>query len=134
MKKIAVLLFVACVTFCTAASANAETLLTATIPFDFEVRGITLPASNYTIGGSLQASGGNLVFMGDGPTVLARAATLDSRATGEKLVFRKIGDEYFLSDVVTPTGTLHFAPSHKEKDAERVRAANLKSYTTIAVQ
>ncbi|HVH88253.1 MAG TPA: hypothetical protein VM912_16145 [Terriglobales bacterium] len=129
MKKLFVLLFIAGVALC-ATTANAQTLLRVTIPFDFVVRGEVIPASTYMIRSSLQNDGMGLVFEGDGPVILARATASDYTVTGAKLVFRKIGDEYFLSDVVSPAGTLHFARSHRE--VERLRAGNQQSLTTLA--
>lgn len=122
MKKLVALLFVLGVTLCTAAKANAEAL-TVTVPFDFVVGGKTLPAATYSVRDSLPNDDRSLVFLGSGHAGVARAADFDSTITGTKLVFHRIGDEYFLRDVVTPTGTLHFAASRQEKQRAREAVA-----------
>jgi hypothetical protein len=61
---------------------------------------------------------------------VAKATDLDSTITGTKLVFRRVGSQYFLGDVVTLSGKLHFAPSRDEK--EQARAANTQSLTIAA--
>ena len=114
MKKLVALLFTAAVTFGTAAMAHAQELKVA-VPFDFEVNGTSLPAATYSIAKSLPNNERALVFMGDHHGAVAQASEFDGYATGSKLVFHKVGDEYFLSDVVTTNGTLHYAPSSKEK-------------------
>ena len=114
MKKLFALLFTAAVTFGTAAMAHAQELKVA-VPFDFEVNGTTLPAATYSIGRSLPNNDRGVVFMGDHRGTVAEATEFDGYVTGAKLVFHKAGDEYFLSDVVTTNGALHFAPTSKEK-------------------
>lgn len=114
MKKLFALLFTAVVTFGTAAMAHAQELKVA-VPFDFVVNGTTLPAATYTVERSLPNNDRGLAFVGNHHGAVAIATELDGYATGTKLVFHKVGDEYFLSDVVTLNGTLHFARSSKEK-------------------
>ena len=118
MKKLFALLFTAAVTFGTAAMAHAQELKVV-VPFDFEVNGTTLPAATYSIGRSLPNNDRGVVFMGDHRGTVAEATELDGYVTGAKLVFHKAGDEYFLSDVVTINGTLHFAATSKEKKLAR---------------
>lgn len=111
-----------------AAKANAEELR-VNVPFEFQVDGKTLPAATYIIRGALPNNKSALAFLGQGTGALAVANQVDTSVTGSKLVFHKIGDEYFLSDVVSLEGTLHFAPSKAE--TKLVEAANQQSVTTI---
>jgi hypothetical protein len=117
MKRRYVLLFTVGVFLCTLATANAEELR-VTVPFDFVVDGNTLPAATYTIREPLPNSNTALDFQRDGGQILTQATVTDPEITGTKLVFHKVGDQYFLSDVVAPSGTRHFAASRKELEAE----------------
>ncbi len=93
-----------------AVKANAEDLK-VNVPFDFHV------------------SKSALLFVTRGTGALAVVNQFDSSAVGNELVFHKIGDEYFLSDVVRPDGTMHFAPSKAER--KLTAAVNQQSVTTI---
>jgi len=62
--------------------------------------------------------------------VQASANAIDYTSTGTKLVFRKVGAEYFLSDVVTLHGALHFAPSRYETN--RIRTVAQQALTTVS--
>lgn len=115
------------VVFATLAKANAEGLK-ANVPFDFVVNGKALPAATYTIRESLPNNKSALAFQGQGTGALAIASEINTNVTGSKLVFHRIGDQYFLSDVVTPTGTLHFAASKKE--TQLARGANQQTVVT----
>jgi hypothetical protein len=129
MKKFLALLFTLGVTLCTAATANAQALRFK-IPFDFVVNGKILPASTYFVGKALPNNSTALAFVTDGQGAVATAIDLDDTVTGSTLVFRRIGDQYFLGDVVTLTGKLHFASSRTE--AERTGAADAQSLTIAA--
>ena len=111
-----------------AAKANAEDLR-VNVPFEFEVNGKTLPAATYIIRDALPNSKSALLFVTQGTGAVEVATQVDTSVTGSKLVFHKIEDEYFLSDVVNPAGTLHFAPSKAEK--KLAAANNQQSITTI---
>src|SRR4030095_8157477 len=104
----------------------------ANIPFDFMVRGRTLPAGEYEI-----------LRISDEPAAL-EIANIDHRSEhalfesqpveGEipnrgKVVFHKYGDIYFLYEIWTPgleTGR-EIAPSHRERALEREMATAGKS-------
>lgn len=112
-----------------AAKANAADLR-VNVPFDFEVNGKTLPAATYLIRDGLPGSKSALLFVTRGTGAVAVVNQFDSSVAGNKLVFHKIGDEYFLSDVVRPDGSMHFAPSKAEK--KLAAAVQQQSVTTIA--
>src|SRR5207302_7557035 len=100
-------------------------VLKVTVPFDFVVDGKILPAATYVVQKSLANDSTGLAIMGDHHGVLTRASEIDSTVTGTKLVFRRIGHEYFLSDVVTLNGKLHFPASRDETRA-------VQSLTSVA--
>lgn len=112
MKKMLSLLFIAG-TLCAANLANAQTVLKVTVPFDFVVGKNTLQAASYNIQRPSSNDNTGIAFVADGSLVLSRASAIDSTVNGARLEFVKIGNQYFLTDVVTPTGTLHFPLSRK---------------------
>ena len=129
MRKLFALLFFAGVTLCMAAPAHAQALR-VNVPFDFVVSGKTLPAATYTISEPLSNDDRGLAFIGSGNGVMARAVDLDGYATGAKLVFVKVDGEYFLRDVVTLRGTLHFKTSGKS--SQRAQVADQQIVTIAA--
>lgn len=112
MNKMLSLLFIAG-TLCVATVANAQTVLKVTVPFDFVVGRNTLPAASYKIQKLLPNDSAGIAFAGDGSFVQSRASAIDSTVHGTRLVFLKIGNKYYLTDVVTPAGSLHFPLSRK---------------------
>ena len=114
MKKMLSLLFIAG-TLCAANLANAQTVLKATVPFDFVVGKNTLPAANYNIQKLLNNDTTGIAFVADGSFVQSRASAIDSTINGARLEFLKIGNQYFLTDVMTPTGSLHFPLARKRE-------------------
>ena len=114
MKKMLSLLFIAG-TLCVASLANAQTVLKVTVPFDFVVGRNTLPAANYNIEKLLTNDITDLAFVTEGSFVQSRASAIDSTIHGARLEFLKIGNTYFLTDVVTPSGSLHFPLSRKHE-------------------
>ena len=83
----------------------------ASIPFDFTVRGKTLPAGDYAI-----------TRIGDEPR-------------RNFLVFNRYGDSYFLEEVVTAgegTGR-ELSPSHAERALRREMAKNQLQPETVTV-
>ena len=129
MKKIVALLFIVGGTLFTAATAHAQSLR-VTVPFDFVIDGKTLPAATYTVRESLPNNNTGLAFIGEGHGLLTQATEIDGAVTGTKLVFHRVDGEYFLSDVFTLSGKLHFAASRQEK-ARRAQA-DVQSVTILA--
>jgi hypothetical protein len=127
-RKLFALLFALGVTLCTAATANAQALK-VNVPFDFVIDGKILPAATYTVLQSLPNDKRGLAFMGEGHGIQTLATEFDTHVTGTKLVFSRIGDEYFLKDVVTPEGRLHFAASRKQ--TQLARDAGRQSLTVV---
>ena len=115
------------IVFATLAKANAEELK-VNVPFNFVVNGKELPAATYTVREALPNNKSGLAFLGQSTGAMAVASEVDTNVTGSKLVFHRIGDQYFLSDVVSPTGSLHFSASKRE--TQLARAANQQSVVT----
>lgn len=101
--------------FAVAGIAHARGPITAKIPFDFVAGGKTLPAGTYVFRDALPNSETQLAISdGHGHGIMAAAADLDWTKTGSKLVFRKYGESYFLGDIYSPGGRLHFAAGRAE--------------------
>ncbi len=115
MRKTLLLLFLSSL-FCVATVANAQTVLKVNVPFEFVVRGSTLPAAAYKIERTLANDSTGIAFVAAEEHVDVRASAIDATHAGARLKFLKIGSTYFLTDVVTPTGTLHFPLSRKHDD------------------
>lgn len=115
MKNVVVKMGLLAVVMIIAASAStkAQSLayrLTANIPFDFSVADKKLPAGKYWISRS-QVSNGDLIVQirsTDGRQSISRLTipveTVNAMSNGS-LVFRKYGEEYFLSEI-WPAGGL----------------------------
>jgi hypothetical protein len=87
-----------------AACANAQTNVTAKVPFDFVVGKATLPASDY----SIQGMSGNAHLLvirnqkaSGGMIVLSNSAQSAGASTDTRLVFHRYGDSYFLAQIWT---------------------------------
>ena len=128
MKKCFSLFCAIGIVFAALAKANAEELKVE-VPFDFVVNGKVLPAATYTIRESLPNNKSGLAFLGNGRGALAVASEFDTYVTGSSLIFHRIGDKYFLSDVVGPGGKLHFATSKQE-----TQLARRADQQTVAIQ
>jgi hypothetical protein len=115
------------------------TELRASIPFDFSVRGITLPAGEYTV-----------TRIGDEPTGLLVRNIRDKRKhvvfetepedvrripRRNVLVFNRYGDSYFLEEVVTAGDSVgrELSPSHDERTLRREMAKNQLAPETVMV-
>jgi hypothetical protein len=109
--------------------AHAQVPITATIPFDFVASGKTLPAGRYVFFPALPHSQSQFAINdGRGHGALASAAILDFHDEGSKLLFRKHGDSYFLSDIFTSSGHAHFGVDRAES-----KLAQSASTQTISV-
>jgi hypothetical protein len=89
----------------TTVSAHAQSgkQLTVTIPFNFDVAGKTLPAGQYYVGRSTLTSADGLAVRGTdgsaGVFVLTRGIQTEEVQQESKLVFRRYGNQYFLTEV-----------------------------------
>jgi hypothetical protein len=87
-------------------SANAQSgthFIRIVIPFEFIIKGETLPPGTYTVKRLSsdkpetlllsRTDGGSRVY------ILTKSVQANTRASGSKLVFHQYGDQYFLSQV-----------------------------------
>jgi hypothetical protein len=96
------------------ANAQNEGKVFATIPFDFEVGGKTLPAGTYTVTKVSDNSRG-LLISNRNQGVFALPVSLDNvQAGGPLFSFEKVAGKYLLSEVNTPVGAYIIDTRHEE--------------------
>jgi len=92
----------------TAADAQ-QTKMSATVPFDFVVGDRAYPAGEYSLRSSADNDSviriGNTQEIGGGINVLSNACTNVEASKTTKIVFRRMGDYYFLYQVWTAGNT-----------------------------
>ena len=125
-----------------AATTRAQTPgapIRASIPFDFIVRGKTLPAGNYEIEQIPEAPSGLLLRNVNNrhQHIVFETEPIEGRriARHTVLVFNRYGDSYFLSEVVTAgeqTGR-ELAPTHAERTLRREMAKNEAKPETVTL-
>ena len=115
------------------------TAIRATIPFEFTVRGRTLPAGNYEItrinDEALDLKIQNVDHRRD--ETLFETLPLYERNSPHRnvLVFHRYGDSYFLSEVVTAgeQTARELRTSRTEREARRDMAKNQEQMETVTV-
>ena len=125
-----------------AATVHAQdpgTAIRASIPFDFIVRGKTLPAGNYEIrrlnDESIDLLVRNVNSKHDEATVGTEGVYESRTPRKSLLLFRRYGDTYFLSEIVTAgenTGR-EIVPSRAERTLRREMAKNQTEPETVAL-
>ena len=113
----------------------------ATIPFDFSVRGKTLPAGNYEIRRITDEPDGLMIaglnHNNRGERVMFETEAVQSRKIPRRgmLVFNRYGDSYFLSEIFVSGEQegreLH--ASRQERNLERETASNKTEPETVEV-
>ena len=124
------------VAFAIAAPAvHAQTIMTADIPFAFDVGGNQLPAGSYAV--REVGARATLIQSKDGRNhVLGLYNYAGPSKTDEtKLVFNKIGDHYFLSQIWTSARSqgLQVPPSSLEKEMKVANSAILGGEEAVSV-
>jgi hypothetical protein len=133
----AVVLFGALLTV--SASAGTSRSLVVQIPFDFHIAGKTLPAGQYLVERSTQASAEGLslrsVDKNVGVFVLTSTVQANERQSDSRLVFNRYQDKYFLSQFWASGEAAGRAliKSEKERTAERELAKNGAKPERIAI-
>ena len=121
----------------TATSVQGQTIdLRATIPFEFRVGQILMPAGEYVI--QHQAPGLLIVReQGGRHTAIATLAMGEYRSaalkTGE-LEFNRYGETYFLAKLWTPASTLGVALRKSPRETELTSEFGLAQRTSIALE
>ena len=104
MKRLLLLVVTVSLLGNTGGTARAQVVdpIVADIPFDFTVRQTTLPAGHYTIK-RLGSSAEVMEILGDNHrqavVFLVESAQLSKEPNKSELIFDRVGDEYFLSEV-----------------------------------
>ena len=115
------------------------TTIRATIPFDFIVKGKTLPAGNYEILRISDSAEGLIIRNVNEKRdhVVFETEPLETRKIPNRseIVFHDYGDSYFLSEILTAgeeTGQ-ELAPSRDERRLRSEMASNKAEPETVAV-
>ncbi len=104
VKKQIVKAMVAVVVLMGAASAVAQESwsysLRADVPFEFVVRGVTMPAGEYTVSLRSGAFGATMMAQTGGKTaLLSQALTAETWNGINELIFEQIGGTYYLTEI-----------------------------------
>ena len=115
------------------------TTIRATIPFDFIVRGKTLPAGNYEIKRFSDSPDGLIIrnVNDNSDHVMFETEPVETSriSSNTEIVFHQYGDSYFLSEVLTggeQTGR-ELPPSREERMLRREMARNKTVPETVAL-
>lgn len=121
-------------------SAQNSHSMTVNIPFDFTVKGKSLPAGEYIISQSSAADSTGLKIQrrdGSGNAiVLSRSIQNGERQRESKLVFNRYGEQYFLSQVWTLGNTegRELYKTNRERSLEiELARANTRAETVVLV-
>ena len=114
------------------------TTMRATIPFDFIVKGKTLPAGNYEIRRVSDSPEGLIIRNVNDKRdhVIFETESVDTRnmPNRDEIVFLRYGDSYFLSEVLTGEETGRaLPPSRAERQLRREMASNGTKPETVAL-
>ena len=141
MKRnlIAVLTLVAMSLLLNATGAYAQSYVKANVPFDFKLGSAQLPAGSYEVKVDVASSGAIMIRNGETSAAAVSTARRESpRKTNAKLVFHKVGTQYFLAEVWKGSDAegLIVPTSRQEKELEKeLQASNTHSggYEEIVV-
>ena len=141
-KKVFSVMATCCFLALVAATAHAQmpgTALRATIPFDFIVRGRTLPAGDYEIRRINDEPAGLRIQNAHDyhDVALFETEPVEARKIPNRgeIVFHRYGDSYFLSEVFAggeQTGR-ELLPSRQERLLKREMASNKTEPETVAL-
>jgi hypothetical protein len=129
ITAIALLTIASCVTASRALASDFA--VQANVPFDFIVGGKVLPAGTYKI---TEPSAGIIELQNRDKHIAVLSLAEGRDATkGNKLVFDRYGDRYFLSEVLCPGSnlTVQIPTSKMEKAAQRQEASIHDSGQTL---
>ena len=122
-----------------AQQATTDPCLRATIPFDFNVRGKTLPAGSYEIR-RVNDDMPNLLVISNlkqKERAVFETENVDPKTFTSKgeFIFHRYGDSYFLSEVFSGYGETgrELTPSRQERTLRREMASNKAKPETVAL-
>ncbi len=108
------------------------------VPFDFTIKGKTLPAGEYDVRKMNEGSSALMVRSADGREVMV-FITIPASAKGDEsvgqLVFNKYGNQYFLTRVQRPGGIAReLIQSRRERQLRKeLAAARSLNHETVAI-
>jgi hypothetical protein len=139
-KRVFCVMATCCFLAVVAATAHAQmpgTAMRATIPFDFIVRGRTLPAGDYEVRRINDEPAGlriqNVHNYDDVALFETEAVEARKIPNRGEIVFQRYGDRYFLSEVFAggeQTGR-ELLPSRQERNLKRELASNKTEAETV---
>ncbi len=134
MKWTAAVTFLASTMILGLASASAQTVTKATIPFDFHAGSTPMPAGLYTLQSTQPGELSLSKEDGSAHAYLLATTNTGSTAAPARLVFTKHGNQYFLRATRNDNGaeSMTFRPSKLEKEIQ-VEQAGLSSETQTLV-
>jgi hypothetical protein len=130
MKRnlIGILSLVAISLMLNAAGAYAQSMVKANVPFDFKVGSAQLPAGHYEIKVDSASAAAIMVQNDEGNGgALSNARREPARDTQAKLVFHKVGNQYFLAEIWRSSWSegMILPTSKQEKELEKeLQASN----------
>jgi len=116
--------------------AQAQDHLVVNVPFDFAAGGATLPAGEYSVKAS-EASRMLLLINRTNPGVSvvipANPAQSDEIQTRSRLIFRRYGDRYFLSQVWTEGSAFGKELPQSARERETALSASIQAWDEVVI-
>jgi hypothetical protein len=134
MKHIAAIALFVVASVLTAGSAIAQDhAVKATVPFNFNVNGHSLPAGNYTLGTEITSP--LILNITDREKGVHAMAMTQPSAGGDKqtnvMVFHRYGNQYFLTEIRADASSLNVRiPTSKEEKRARAQVEQAGLRTT----
>jgi len=138
-KSIAACSLLAALAIALAAPVSAQTLTQKfSVPFDFVVRGRTMPAGDYWIGPAANNDSASLVRnVSSGTTALAITFSAPAERPGDRdkawLVFHRYGADYFLAGIWDGDTAIGRAIPMSRAERERAKTASLGKPEAVVV-
>jgi len=134
MKRITAIALAVLASFVTIGSVSAqEPSVRATVPFDFSVGNKLVPAGTYTI----TSASANVILIrsGEQKVALMSVAFADGKQPKNSvLVFNKYGDQYFLHEILSSSGSLNLQiPTSKAEKRVQTQEASLSTGNQVLV-
>jgi hypothetical protein len=125
MKRITAIALLAIANFAMAGTSFAQSKgVQANVPFDFTVHNTLLPAGTYRL--EMESAGVVAIRNHDKPIAMLTLVDGDGNKSpnGGKLIFHKIGDQYFLSEILCDSASMNVTVprSKTEKRAQLQQA------------
>ncbi|MGC2399136.1 MAG: hypothetical protein WA510_05120 [Acidobacteriaceae bacterium] len=136
MKRITAIAFFAIANLALAGHSFAQSGVRATVPFDFTVGNKLLPAGTYYINTASDTRSVIAIRNHDKPIAVMTSVNPDGKRSpnGGRWVFKKYGDQYFLSEILCDDANLNvIVPTSKTEKKVRLQEAWLAAATQTTV-